>query len=267
MSWLRLMEESIKENESAADMESGAIPTPATRKKHSVSGLIRDMWPAYVIEIFVIILGISVSLALEQWQERNKETRLENIYLNNLLVDVEVDLQSLRDVTLNTQKILDRGNELLGYAGNPAKDISSKKLYADVRSILGRPKFLSSDATFSDLKSSGNIQLLKDIQLKNLLFAYYNQTQSIKEVQDAEQLATITLSGSYFLKRFPIDDSDSLLTKSLPDDTMSQIKNFEFGNNVLLRVLTRKELLQDYQRADSLAIQLKNKLTEKTGSH
>src|ERR1700722_18201494 len=112
MSWLRLMEESIKENESTADAGAVAIP-PASAKKHSVSALIRDMWPAYLIEIFVIILGISVSLGLEQWRDISKEARLENIYLKNLLADVDVDLQILRDVTASTQKILDSGNELL----------------------------------------------------------------------------------------------------------------------------------------------------------
>ena len=261
------MEESIKENETAADVESETTATPVPKKKHSVSSLIRDMWPAYLIEIFVIILGISVSLALEQWQERSKESRLENIYLNNLLSDIEVDIQSLHNVSLGTQKILDRGNELLGYARNPGKNISSGQVVADVRSIFGRPKFFSSDATFSDLKSSGNLQLLKDIQLKNLLFAYYSQALIIKEMQDAEQLATITLSGNYFLKRFPLHDSDSLTALSQPDGIVDVIKNFEFENNVILRVQNRNELLEDYRRGESLALQVKNKLTEKTGSH
>jgi len=39
-------------------------------------------------------------------------------------------------------------------------------------------------------------------------------------------------------------------------------KNIEFGNNVLLRVTTRKELLDIYQRADSSAIRLKTALVE-----
>jgi hypothetical protein len=266
MSWLRLMEESIKENESAADAEAGAIPPPASPKKHSVAALIKNMWPAYLIEIFVIILGISVSLALEQWRDKSKEDRLENIYLKNLLADVDVDLQILHDVTVSTQSILDRGNELLQYSRKlSGKDFSSNQVNADVRAILGRPKFTSHDATFSDLKSSGNLHLIKDVQLKNILFAYYSLTQNINEMQDAEQQATITLSGSYFLKRFPIDDTDSLSGLSGPE-LSSVLKNFEFNNNVLLRVLNRKELLEEYQRTDSTAIVLSNALREKTGS-
>ncbi|MDP9041227.1 MAG: hypothetical protein M3N30_04545 [Bacteroidota bacterium] len=268
MSWLRLMEESIQENESAlTGEETKAVQQLPVRKKHTVSGLIKEMWPAYLIEILVIILGISITLALEEWRDRNREAQLEKIYLNNLLADVDADQQILHDVIVSTQKILDSGNELLQYSKNlPAKDFSSRKTNADVRAILGRPKFISHDATFSDLKSSGNLHLLKDIRLKNNLFAYYSLTQNIKEMQDAEQQATITLSGSYFLKRFPIDDADLPSTSSQPEESKMLLKTFEFNNNVLLRVLNRKELLDEYQRADSTALVLSKALSKRTDS-
>jgi hypothetical protein len=265
MSFLRLMEEKLEENESANSGEAEAVSKPvAPKKKHTVTGLIKEMWPAYLIEIIVIILGISITLALEEWRDSSKEKHLENIYLKNLLADVEVDLNNLGAVSASTQKILKRGDELLEYIRNPAvKPISDSQVNADVRMILGRPKFLSQDATFSDLKSSGNLHLVKDIQLKNLLFDYYSQTTNIKEMQDAEQLATINLSGAYFLKNFQIDPSyPEPVSKS--DKIKPLLNSFEFNNNVLLRVLNRGELLELYQKTDSLAIRLKAALLEKS---
>lgn len=262
------MEESIKENETTPEAENiASIPLPAPRQKNKITGLLKEMWPAYLIEILVIILGISITLALEEWRDSSKENRLEQIYLKNLLTDVELDLQSLKYTSASTQKLLDQGNEILSYIRTPAnKGISFNQLNAAIRNILARPNFISNDATFSDLKSSGHLHLLEDIQLKNRLFAYYSQTQNIKDIQDAEQQATITLSGSYFLKQFPMDDfgnqqppSESNMVNDLP-------KNIEFGNNVLLRVTTRKELLSLYQKADSLAGQLKQELSVETGT-
>jgi hypothetical protein len=263
------MEEKIKEDEPIEIPEeteaTQALPVP--HKKHSVSGLIKDMWPAYLIEIIVIILGISITLALEEWRDSSKENHLEQIYLKNLLADVEVDMNSLNGTTIKTQKLLEKGNELLGYVRIPDnKTISFNQVYADVRSIIERPKFISSDASFSDLKSSGNLHLIKDIQLKNLLFAYYSEAQHIKEVQDAEQQATIILSGTYFLKQFPLDENRNTTISIAPREMNDILKNVEFGNNVLLRVSNRKELLDIYQRADSLAGQLKNELIKKTGN-
>ena len=263
------MEEKIQEDEPVEIPEETAAiqPSPVPHKKHSFSGLIKEMWPAYLIEIIVIILGISITLALEEWRDNSKENHLEQIYLKNLQTDVGTDLTSLSQAITGTNVLLQKGNELLGYTRSADnKNITPNQIHEDVRSILGRPNFITSDASFTDLKSSGNLHLIKDIRLKNLLFAYYSETQHIKEVQDAERQTTITLSGTYFLKQFPLDEVSSQQITTTTSDMNALLKNIEFDNNVLLRVLNRKELLDIYQRADSLAKQLHDDLVKKTGN-
>ena len=268
MSWLRLMEEKIQENESVEiPGETAAQPSLVPHKKQTVSGLIKEMWPAYLIEIIVIILGISITLALEEWRDNSKEKHLEQIYLKNLQTDIQTDLTSLSQAISGTKTLLQKGNELLGYARSADnKNISPGQVNEDVRAILGRPNFISSDASFTDLKSSGNLHLIKDIQLKNLLFAYYNESEHIKEVQDAERQTAITLSGAYFLKQFPLDGNRSQVSSMTTKDMNELLKNIEFDNNVLLRVLNRNELLDIYQRTDSLANLLHTDLVKKTGN-
>jgi hypothetical protein len=276
MSWLRLMEESIKSGIPAggnaggspaggsAEGNDGCPPAAGSRKKHKVRHLIKEMWPAYLIEIFVIILGISITLALEEWRDNSKELQLEKVYQKNLLADIESDLQSLQYARDKTQKFLTQGNDLLDYIKNgPGSVIPAKQAYADLQGILERPNFIASDATFSDLKNSGNMHLLKDIPLKNLLFAYYSQAQGIIKIQDAEQQATITISGPYFLKNFPMGGGDSQQSMTDPGKWQDLSKNIELGNNVLLRVANRRELLENYQKASLMAIQLKSTLTSK----
>ncbi len=84
-------------------------------------------------------------------------------------------------------------------------------------------------------------------------------------MQDAEQLATINLSGPYFLKTFQMDDANTQ-TYFRPDEINTLSKSFEFNNNVLLRVLNRKELLALYQKTDSIAGRLEAALSEH-GTH
>ena len=265
MSWLRLMEETLKGKEALpAEGQTDPDQSPLVRKKHRITSLIKEMWPAYLIEIIVIMLGISITLALEEWRDQSRESDLENIYQRNLLADIEVDVQSLRFVQGKSRQVIDYGNELLEFTKNPqAKEVTPARVEADVRSILARPKFFSSDATFSDLKSSGNLHLLKDIQLKNMLFDYYNHTQFIKEMQDAEQQATITISGNYFLKKFPLADSSAINALTGPNEMTDLLKSIEFENNVLLRILNRRELLELYHSADSLAGKLLIELGKK----
>jgi hypothetical protein len=264
MSWLRLMEEGLHENEPALEHgDDEQVAKPSSGKKHGFARLIEDMWPAYVIEILVIILGISITLALEQWRDGVKESRLEQVYLKNLVADVGTDQKSLTDVIVQTQRLLGRGNDLLQFAGDHNKIIYSQ-INTDIREIVSRPKFISNDATFSDLKSSGNLHLLRDIKLKNLLFAYYNQTQIIRDVQEAEQLATITLSGPYFFKHFSLSEHLEKEDPAAEKNISEAVNSVEFSNNVLLRLSNRRELVERYQNADSLALQLLDLLDKKT---
>lgn len=258
MSWLRLMEERIKREHH----QPAKKPVEAAHKKHNrVSELLLEMWPAYLIEIVVIIVGIWITFAVEQWRDNSKEAALEKVYQKNLLADIGADQQSLKYSIDNTRIILADGNQLLSFIKQPnANAISPLKADSDLQNILSRPKFITSDATFSDLKSSGNLRLLKDIRLKNLLFSYYSAAQTIKEAQDAEQQATVVITGPYFFKHFAMGNIGN------HGINISQLKSLssdaEFGNNLLLRIHNRTELLDGYLRADSLANEVKKTLEE-----
>ena len=154
MSWVRLIEERM------------SIPAHKPHKGNKLFHLIREMWPAYLIEIVVIILGISITLALEQWRDGVKERKLEQVYLGNLLADIQADRQSLRDAASGTQLLLGHGNDLLQFVNEPVTHLlSTDQVHSDVRAVLSRPKFIAHDATFSDLKTSGNLHLVDDISL------------------------------------------------------------------------------------------------------
>ena len=259
MSWLRLIEESMKaktpEARAAGDEVPG-VPARKHRTRDRFRHLLGEMWPAYLIEIVVIILGISITLALEQWRDGAKEEKLENLYRRNLLADIDADLGDLQKVTARTTNLLAHGQAILQSENGPsAQSHSHTALTADLRALLDRPKFISHDATFAELKSSGNLHLIQDVDLKWLLFAFYNQAQVIKEVQDAEQQATITLVGPYFLQRFPMDDGFGQSSKVA--EVAGVAGDLEFRNLVLLRVTNRTEILALYNRADSFATQLK----------
>jgi hypothetical protein len=285
MSWLRLIEESMKAKTPSVAAGGDEVPGEATaagnafvsepapkpekpapkaRTRDRFRHLLSEMWPAYLIEIVVIILGISITLALEQWRDGAKEDQLEKIYRGNLAADIESDLGGLQYASAATTALLAHGQEILhAEKDSRTHSLSDTALTIDLRAILERPNFIPHDVTFAELKSSGNLRLVKNVDLKWLLFAYYNQTQVIKEVQDAEQQATITLVGPYFLQRFPMDDGPGNPLIHQKGEVPAALGNdFEFRNLVLLRVGNRTELLALYQAADSLATKLKTALQQ-----
>jgi hypothetical protein len=262
MSWLRLIEERMKSKTPGDPAAGDEFPVEPARKAR-IGGrfrhLLGEMWPAYLIEIVVIILGISITLALEEWRDGVKEEKLENLYRKNLLADINADLGGLQKAAAETTTLLAHGQAILQSENGPAAESRpDTALTTDLRAILGRPNFIPHDATFAELKSSGNLHLLKDVDLKWLLFAFYNQARVIKEVQDAEQQATINLVGPYFLQRIPMDDGFGRPAERAKVAGVAGITgDTEFRNMVLLRVANRRELLAAYETADSLATQVK----------
>src|SRR5258706_8174991 len=116
------MEQDIKQNELINEEIIKESIKNSSGKKYKLVHLIKEMWPAYLVEIFVIILGISITLALEQWRDNRKENHLEKIYLKNLLADINVDLQSLNYATANTKDILNKGNDLISFINGPVNN-------------------------------------------------------------------------------------------------------------------------------------------------
>jgi len=253
------MEQRIKQEHQHSQKNDGKT---VHKQKNRVMELIAEMWPAYLIEIFVIILGIWITLALEQWRDNGKENQLEKIYQKNLLSDVSTDLSELKSVIEETQNILKKDTRMLDFVKDPAKNpVTVTEAESDLQAILARPKFITSDATFSDLKNSGNLRLLKDIHLKNLLFSYYNIARDIKEVQDAEQQTTIVITGPYFIKHFAFSDIGK---QGISQQELQRLSgDIEFDNNLLLRRHNRSELLEGYQKANKLAGELKQTLEER----
>ena len=239
------------------DEAAPVAPVKPHRKTNRVLHLLSERWPAYLIEVVVIILGISITLVLEEWRDKSKEAKLAAVYKDNLATDIEADEKSLRYAIGGTEDILKAGKEIDQFVRDPdGHPLSVGRLNMDVRGLLSRPKFLSQDATFADLKSSGNLHLIEDVTLKNLLFTYYSKAENIRQAQDAEQEATIMLSGRYFLQWFSMDDSTAVPSIHDPGGLRALGRNIEFRNHVLTRMSNRAELLTLYNEADQLRYNL-----------
>ena len=102
-----------------------------------------------------------------------------------------------------------------------------------------RPKFTTRDATFSDLKSSGNLHLLKDIGLKNSLFAYYNVAQNIKDLQSkALMMAERARSFQYDVELSPMSAYERLIVHTTLQGTPN-VKTESQGEGRNRRVVIR----------------------------
>lgn len=207
--------------------------------------LLRDRWPEYVMEILVIVLSISASFALDEWKDRHNKKELEQLYLKELARDIAADTSQLSEIIAETKQIILRADKLLA-PRQTGPLLASNQLIGDIRFTFKRPRFVAQDATFSDLKNTGNLQSISSFSLKNDLFNYYKQYESTVLIEAAELGATNEFMGPYILKRLPLAGGSTARQKAQLESMLGDV---EFQNSMVLRQITRQELLQEYSQA------------------
>lgn len=245
----------------AAEARSGPAARGAepARAKSPVWGgpilaTLRHRWPEYILEIVVIVFSISISFALDQWKERRHEHEVEQLYLKTLANNLTADTNTLHEVIPETRLVIRKAEALL--AASKAATVQGP-LHEDLRDIARRPSFVAHDAAFSDLRSSGNLRVIHDFQLKNALFDYYEHYESIKAKEAAERESLITLIAPYLLRTVSLDGAPPA-----PGDPQGTaiLHDRVFLNSMWVRRHERSELLVDYERALDLAERMRRRI-------
>lgn len=227
-----------------AKKSTSADPKPTTSPS-KVLQLIREKWPEYVLEVVVIIFSITISFAFDEWKDERHKRELEQTYLKGLYSDIQTDISQLGEVIAETKQVVQIATKLTTVTPQ-SPTIDYHQFVSDVRFIFKRPRFVAEDATFSDLKSTGNMQVISKFPLKQALFDYYKQYETIGRVETAELETTNTIIGPYLLARLPLAEQANQPPKSNWTAVMTETA---YQNAVLVRRATREELLQDYQQS------------------
>ena len=104
---------------------------------------------------------------------------MEQFYLKTLSDNLAADIDALHEIISETELVIRKARSLLD-ASRGSTPIPPAQFDVDIRDIAQRQSFFAHDAAFSDLRSSGNLRVIHDFKLKNDLFDYYGQYESIK---------------------------------------------------------------------------------------
>ncbi|MFC1574900.1 DUF6090 family protein [Gemmatimonadota bacterium] len=127
---------------------------------------------AALAEIGIIVAGVLIALAVDQWRKARSERAMESHYLRGLLNDLGQDNDRLRQYREDVQEALDSAENLL--------EILKGKVDADqgtLAKILIRAAYgwepVYTLATYTEL-SSGNLHLIQNAALKGRIVDYYS---------------------------------------------------------------------------------------------
>lgn len=120
-------------------------------------------------EIFLVVIGILIAVNINNWNEEQKSRRTEIKYLKNIKQDLLKDLASLDEViAFRKSKIRSSGLILKVIRGEG--EVELVELNNSIRNMLMEYNFVPNNTTFSELVSSGKMNLISNDSIKTLLF-------------------------------------------------------------------------------------------------
>lgn len=171
---------------------------PAHRLYAALSG---RQWPAFFTELVLIVVGILIALAIDGWMQERQDSKTEIAYLRLLVEDlaqIEGTLQQFVDFETANMEIAAAVYRAIAVDNLPADEDDLQKQLA----ALGSRRTLQIiSASYTDLTSTGNLQLISNPGLRGRIVRYFAEAGRIELVIEKNNSAFI--DGTYF--RFLID--------------------------------------------------------------
>ncbi len=135
-------------------------------------------------EIILVVIGILIALQINNWNENRKNTEKENKYLSNLNEEIINDSLSLeRNWFNNRQKKIKCLELARNYVMGNYNPMDTLLFINNVGfgGIHSRASFTGSTRTYSELVSTGNLSLISNDSIRELIVQYYASKVFLEE--------------------------------------------------------------------------------------
>ncbi|MEM8969626.1 MAG: DUF6090 family protein [Bacteroidota bacterium] len=192
-------------------------------------------WGDKLIDILVVVLGITIAFGLNNWRENRQNAKLEQRYLKNLKEDLVKDTLQM----INIKRDL-RGTSFavacIKRISPEIENADSVAIYLDDVFSLNYFIFFPEDYTYETLQQSGDISIIQSDSIRQVLSQLYDNYEYMRLLYE---YALNTLSDEIS----PYVDNLSARTSQVEDPTMYQSTHFDNLVNEYGRQLAGVEFL------------------------
>lgn len=133
-----------------------------------------------LIDIAIIVFGITLSLMVERWRENVHERAIEKKFLLGLRIDLQNDIQQLKGDSATYHQLY-KGWHYLRNAGMKKIALNPDSALIYAATLTNTTEFVPNDSRFEALKSSGQFNVIENDSLQNLILdLYQNRIASLK---------------------------------------------------------------------------------------
>ncbi len=169
------------------------------------TGYFRRTFSNFFVELLLIILGVLSALAVENFRESISDKTKEKEYLLALRDAIQSDTAVIKK---ETQRCFSKQNAcaviLQLVEGDTQAEIPQDKLEDMTASIVMLIDPVYNTAIYEDLKSSGNLKIISNNELRNSVISYYADLYKISD--RFSEMALFTSYNDDFTDLLDIDE-------------------------------------------------------------
>ena len=139
----------------------------------SVTKHVRDQnWFAVFLDLLIVVIGVFIGIQVSNWNQERAGEKQAQVLLSRLSVDLKNDQESLNS-ELNYQAVVRK------YAIRAVDALNDENAVSDEQFVIGAYQASqinspwSNRATFNEMQSTGQVNLIKSESLKGMIFGYY----------------------------------------------------------------------------------------------
>jgi hypothetical protein len=134
-------------------------------------------------EIILVVFGILIALQINNRNDLRKDREKELHYLENIKVDLNITIADLTDYLATRNQSIAAAEAILSYfEGKPIEDY--RAFNASALSIYNWQKFYQNNNTFQELINSGNLALISNDSIKNMLLNIESLYKKLKSEEE-----------------------------------------------------------------------------------
>ena len=150
--------------------------------KKIASSVRQHDWFTVGVEVLVVMLGLLLAFQLDRWRESIAERRQEQAYINRLIADVESDIPRIENAIALQSLRLELVDLLMDVAVNPVVATKEPVVFLGaVKQAAFTYTPVLTTHTFENLRSTGDLRLILDESVKNVMFDYYGFDESQRQ--------------------------------------------------------------------------------------
>ena len=196
-------------------------------------------WKSKIIDLLIVIMGISIAFKLNTWNESNKANREIEDYLLSFQEEStnnKATLSAALEYSISIKKDLDSLKILL-----IKEDYGHKNIKTYVSSLMGLSNFMPVTTTMDNITASGQFGLIKNAELKKRLIDTYKIYKSTIKMDDILMDYVDKYLTPYFFENVRFRDFSSIKGDFINNP---EFENIVFGYEVLLN-----QQIQHYENA------------------